>query len=117
MTPLRITLTACFGALVVAALVGFTTAHAKSSTPSTAAGQTGALTASSGATDLQNTFVNVFRLVSPSVVQIQTSSGLGSGIVFDSKGDIVTNYHVVSGSTSFRVTTSTGKNLSARLVG
>jgi putative serine protease PepD len=66
---------------------------------------------------LQNAFVNVYRQVSPSVVQIKTSSGLGSGIIFDSKGDIVTNNHVVNGSTTFTVTTSTGKQLDGRLVG
>jgi S1-C subfamily serine protease len=33
--------------------------------------------------------------VSPAVVQIQTSVGLGSGVVYDDKGDIVTNAHVV----------------------
>jgi putative serine protease PepD len=111
MTPLRISLTAFIGALVVAALVGFTTTHASSTARSTSA------TASSAASDLQNTFVGVYKQVSPSVVQIQTSGGLGSGIVYDSKGDIVTNYHVVSGFTSFTVTTSTGEKLSAKLVG
>jgi putative serine protease PepD len=50
-------------------------------------------------------------------VQIQTSEGLGSGIVFDSKGDIVTNDHVVGTAKSFSVTTSTGKNLTGKLVG
>ena len=44
---------------------------------------------------LQQTFVDVYRQVSPSVVQITTSEGLGSGIVFDANGDIVTNNHVV----------------------
>jgi putative serine protease PepD len=111
MTPLRITLTAFIGALLIAALVGFTTRHATSSTPSTSTA------ASSAASDLQNTFVNVYKQVSPSVVQIQTSAGLGSGIVYDSKGDIVTNFHVVSGFTTFTVTTSTGMKLSAKLVG
>jgi putative serine protease PepD len=109
MTPLRIALTVLFGSLLVAGTVGFTSSR---SSPSTTA-----VAASSGAVDLQNTFVNVFKTVSPSVVQIQTSAGLGSGIVFDSKGDIVTNYHVVSGFTTFTVTTSTGKKLSAKLVG
>ena len=36
--------------------------------------------------------------VSPSVVQISTDSGLGSGVVYDGKGNIVTNHHVVAGS-------------------
>ena len=53
--------------------------------------------------------------VSPSVVQIQDSQGLGSGIVFDNKGDIVTNAHVVDGATSFQVTFADGK-LSVTLV-
>jgi S1-C subfamily serine protease len=50
-------------------------------------------------------------------VQIETSEGLGSGIVFDTKGDIVTNAHVVGNATTFKVTTSTGKLLSGKLVG
>jgi putative serine protease PepD len=50
-------------------------------------------------------------------VQIQTSEGLGSGIVFDTKGDIVTNDHVVGTAKSFTVTTSTGKILKGTLVG
>jgi putative serine protease PepD len=55
--------------------------------------------------------------MSPAVVQIEDQTGLGSGIVFDSSGDIVTNNHVVSGATSFTVTTSTGKRYPAKLVG
>lgn len=47
------------------------------------------------ATQLQSKYEKVVRQVRPSVVQITTSSGLGSGIVFDHKGDIVTNDHVV----------------------
>jgi S1-C subfamily serine protease len=66
---------------------------------------------------LQGSFVNVVHSVSPSVVQIEDQTGLGSGIVFDSSGDIVTNNHVVSGATSFTVTTSTGKRYPAKLVG
>ena len=50
-------------------------------------------------------------------MQISTPAGLGSGIVFDTKGDIVTNDHVVTGSTTFTVTTSTGKRLTGTLVG
>ncbi len=54
----------------------------------------------------------------PSVVEIQTSSGLGSGVVFDSKGDIVTNAHVVGTATTFRVLLpSSATPRSATLVG
>jgi len=69
------------------------------------------------ASQLQNAFVNVYRKVAPSVVQIATSEGLGSGIVFDSQGHIVTNAHVVGTSKSFTVTTSKGHELKGTLVG
>jgi len=69
------------------------------------------------AAQLQDDFVNVYRKVAPSVVQIETSEGLGSGIVFDAKGDIVTNAHVVGAATTFVVTTSKGRRLKGTLVG
>jgi S1-C subfamily serine protease len=61
--------------------------------------------------------VRAVQTVSPSVVQIEDQTGLGSGIVFDSAGHIVTNNHVVTGATSLTVTTSTGKQYPAKLVG
>ena len=59
----------------------------------------------------------MFKRVSPSVVQITTSEGLGSGIVFDANGNIVTNNHVVGTAKTFTVTTSDGKRLQGTLVG
>ncbi len=91
----------------VALLVGFASGRATSSRQ----------TALPTGVALQNAFVSVYRKVSPSVVQIQTSEGLGSGIVFDAKGDVVTNAHVVGTATAFTVTTSTGKQYKASLVG
>lgn len=52
---------------------------------------------------LQQAYVSTIRRVLPSVVEIKTASGLGSGIIFDSVGDIVTNAHVVGDATSFQV--------------
>src|SRR4029453_10079763 len=66
---------------------------------------------------LQGQFVQVVKQVGPSVVLIQTSQGLGSGIVFDAKGDVVTNDHVVEGAGRFQVTLADGKQYPARLVG
>ena len=66
---------------------------------------------------LQRSFVDVVQSVSPSVVQIEDATGLGSGVVFDASGDIVTNNHVVAGAKSFTVTTSAGKRYPATLVG
>jgi putative serine protease PepD len=46
-----------------------------------------------------------------------TSQAEGSGFVFDSKGDIVTNQHVVDGATSIKVNFESGKTYTAKLVG
>jgi S1-C subfamily serine protease len=67
---------------------------------------------------LQSTFVSTVQKVLPSVVEITTSAGLGSGIVFDNAGDIVTNNHVVGTATSFSVLVNGSKTpLSGTLVG
>ena len=73
--------------------------------------------AASPAAALQSAIVNVVHSVSPSVVQIEDQHGLGSGIVLDAAGHIVTNNHVISGATSFTVTTSNGTRHPATLVG
>src|SRR5436309_1257095 len=52
----------------------------------------------------QQAITAVVHELSPSVVQIQNSEGLGSGVVFDSNGDIVTNNHVVAGGGPYSVT-------------
>ncbi|MEU9758547.1 trypsin-like peptidase domain-containing protein [Streptomyces sp. NPDC047985] len=59
--------------------------------------------------DLQTQYETVIKNVLPSVVQIQASSSLGSGVVYDSKGHIVTNAHVVGAERRFRVTVATGE--------
>ncbi len=54
----------------------------------------------------------------PSVVEISAGNSTGSGVVFDARGDIVTNEHVVGNAKSFEVRTSTlSAPLPARLVG
>ncbi len=42
-------------------------------------------------------FAGLVAQVRPAVVLIETPSGLGSGVVYDARGDIVTNAHVVAG--------------------
>jgi S1-C subfamily serine protease len=39
----------------------------------------------------------IYRAVSPSVVEILTQEGLGSGSLISTAGEIITNYHVVGG--------------------
>jgi len=106
MTKIKTPLAILFATVVVVVGAGF--ASSKTTT-----------FASSGsvATSLQNAFSGVYKQVSPSVVQIETSEGLGSGVVFDSAGDIVTNAHVVGSSKTFTVTTSSGARLTGKLVG
>ena len=67
---------------------------------------------------LQEAFTAAIKEVLPSVVEIRTSSGLGSGVVFDSSGDIVTNAHVVGQATSMQVIgSSSAEPVPATLVG
>ena len=62
------------------------------------------------ASSLQQRFVSIVRTVSPEVVQIRTPVALGSGVVSDARGDVVTNAHVV-------VTLASGDSHPATLVG
>jgi putative serine protease PepD len=64
----------------------------------------------------QQAITAVVHELSPSVVQIQNPQGLGSGIVFDASGDIVTNNHVVAGGGPYTVTAG-AHSYGASLVG
>ena len=88
---------------VLLAACGTTTASPGASTPSSSF-------------KLQSEYVKLVQDVGPSVVLIETSVGLGSGIIYDAQGDIVTNNHVVAGSQTFLVVTSNGKQYPASLV-
>lgn len=67
--------------------------------------------------DLQDDYQQVIENVLPSVVQIDASDSLGSGVVYDDEGHIVTNAHVVGKERTFKVTTATGEQaLTAKLV-
>ncbi|MGW6457798.1 S1C family serine protease [Streptomyces sp. NPDC055078] len=69
------------------------------------------------ANELQSDYEAVIRDVLPSVVQLEAGSSLGSGIVYDSKGHVITNAHVVGREKSFKVTVATGEEpLTAKLV-
>ncbi|MFJ8547123.1 S1C family serine protease [Streptomyces sp. NPDC093586] len=73
--------------------------------------------APAAADDLQADYQRVIKDVLPSVVQIQAGDDLGSGVVYDDQGHVVTNAHVVGDRTTFRVTTAHSEDpLSARLV-
>lgn len=115
----------CAAALTVAMVLGTAACSNKTAT-SASSGRTATTAASvSHSTDtvpgvvgaLQDAFVTVLARVRPSVVEISTPEGLGSGVVYDDKGDIVTNAHVVGTATTFKVSLVDGRTLNGTLVG
>ncbi len=82
--------------------------------------------------DSERNTIEVFRLVSPSVVYVanakvnrgaflfqaeETPQGAGSGFIWDERGHIVTNYHVIHGGERFSVSLFDGTTFDAALVG
>ena len=60
--------------------------------------------------------VSVQATVRQGYYQYQTS-GAGSGFIISEDGYIVTNYHVIDGASSIKVTLNNGKSYDARLIG
>ncbi len=75
------------------------------------------------------TVEEIAKRVGPSIVGIscssvvqsyfgsQTAQSSGSGIIIDAKGHIVTNYHVIEGSSSIKVKLTSGNEYDATVVG
>jgi S1-C subfamily serine protease len=63
----------------------------------------------------------VIAKVRPAVVQVnvtsQAGSGIGSGVIIDKRGYIVTNYHVVAGAQNIKVVLFDGTTTTAQVVG
>lgn len=112
--------------MLVAAGCGSSNASSKGSQPTTAGAPSTTAAAplastGGGALALQQAFVSVVAKVRPEVVEVtSTSQGttdLGSGVIYDNQGDIVTNAHVVGTAKSFQVKFSSGQTSDATLVG
>jgi len=67
----------------------------------------------------------VYRVIQPSLVLIQTKGsdennkaefGLGTGVVIDDAGDILTSLHVVADATEIRLTFADGSEITAHIV-
>ena len=56
-------------------------------------------------------------LVSPAVVQLESEVGLGSGVIYDSEGLILTAAHVVNGVSEVDVRLADGRLLEGRVLG
>src|SRR5262245_13631341 len=110
-------------ALAIAAVVAAcrSGSSAPSSPASSAAGTASPvpnIPAAAGPANLQQQYERVVARVLPSVVQITTSEGLGSGVVFDAKGEIVTNATgVASAKKVHGRLPSASKTLAARVLG
>jgi S1-C subfamily serine protease len=103
---------------VLVACVGCTSGGSTTAATTPAGATTTPAAAAAGGGPLQQDYVNTIRLVLPSVVEIKTASGLGSGVVYDTAGHIVTNAHVVGAATSFQVLLAgSASPLPARLTG
>jgi len=63
----------------------------------------------------------VIAKIRPAVVQVNVTtasgSGLGSGVMIDERGYIITNHHVIAGAQRIQVTLYDGASLAAQLVG
>jgi putative serine protease PepD len=104
------------GAAVAGAVVAAVSLGGGSSSRTTPQTGHARLNPTAAALAFQEAITAVVRELSPSVVQIENPQGLGSGVVFDSSGDIVTNNHVVAGGGPFRVTAG-AHTYTASLVG
>jgi len=58
----------------------------------------------------------LFKRCSPSVVTIETPEALGSGVIIDAGGLIVTNLHVIRGASEARISLADGRTFDAPLV-
>lgn len=80
----------------------------------------------------ENATIEIFESVSPSVVYITTlqqvrdvwrrnayevERGSGSGAIWDDRGHVITNYHVVAGADGVRVALGDGRVAEARVIG
>jgi S1-C subfamily serine protease len=99
----------------------FANSHTTSNTPTSPSSTSSTSGNSSNALMAESQEEAVIAKVEPSVVQVQgsTSQGesIGSGIIIDSKGDIVTNNHVIEGTSSLEVVLSNGNTEQAQIIG
>lgn len=69
------------------------------------------------AADAAEPIAAVAQALSPAVVQIETSVGLGSGFVYDASGLIMTAAHVTDGSKTVQVRLADGTRLTGQVLG
>src|SRR5579875_278024 len=122
---LALVLAAIFG---VGLFAGWQFSNYHNNTGTTAPGATSSSTtpaqsngSSSSANSIQAQQEAAIAKIEPSVVELEVTTfqgqAIGSGVIIDSNGDIVTNNHVVSGEQSIQVVLSNGQTEQGQLVG
>jgi S1-C subfamily serine protease len=80
-----------------------------------------ASTSSSSSSTIETQQEAAIAKVEPAVVELEVTTAqgrqIGSGVIIDSKGDIVTNYHIVNGEESIVAVLYSGSTEQAQLVG
>lgn len=105
-------------ALLAAGAVGEHTLSSSPDQPALARTNSAVVASAPSASTYDSVTEHAFAVASPSVVFIENVGiGSGSGVIYDSHGDIVTNAHVVANGTKYNVTLKTGKVYAARVVG
>jgi putative serine protease PepD len=110
-------------AWVLPGVVMLAVATAATACSSSITGKTSSFARSSGGANaaamaLQDEYEQTVKAVLPSVVQISTKDSTGSGVVYNSRGDIVTNEHVVGKAKTVQVRDAAGNQvLNADVVG
>jgi S1-C subfamily serine protease len=65
----------------------------------------------------EGSVIAVAQEVGPAVVSVRTDQGLGSGVLYDATGLILTNAHVVAGAQSITIGLVDGRHFSGKVVG
>ncbi len=73
--------------------------------------------ATNTATAATGTVAAVAQMVGPAVVSVRTDQGLGSGVIYDASGLILTNAHVVDQAQSITIGLVDGRHFSGKVVG
>jgi S1-C subfamily serine protease len=99
----------------------FSNNRSSSTTTSNAAATTTSTSISSSNTSLEAAQEAAIAKIEPAVVELKVTTAqgeqIGSGVIIDTKGDIVTNNHVVNGELTIVAILSNGSTQQAQLVG
>ena len=122
--PFRLSLLALltFASIVILSCGGSANSSSPSSSPGAGGATTQATARSSGNGGQALSTVDLVARLRPSVVHIQADTAVGTGLIIDTEGHVVTNNHVITGggsdpATDITVTTSDGRDHASQIVG